>query len=324
MLPALILAAGTGTRLDPLTRVLAKPVVPLAGRTLIERVLEWLRTQGVTDAVINLHHRPETITGVVGDGSAVGVRIQYSWEPEILGSAGGPRHALPLLGERFLIVNGDTLVNFALAPMIADHRTRGADVTVAVIPNPRPHHYHGMRLDADDRVTGFVLKGSSEPSWHFVGVQVTESRVFATLEDNVAAETVTGLYRQLVASRPGALRGFRAQTTFLDVGTSRDYLDAALRLAAPEPNAIEAGAWIDPRARVTSSVVWRDAAIADGATLEGCIVVSGVRVPSGLSARDAILLPQALARPADLVDRIGTIAVASVDGGHSERSGESC
>ena len=154
MLPALILSAGIGSRLDPLTRLVAKPVVPLAGRTLIERVIGWLTTAGVTDVVINLHHRPETIAAVVGDGSSLGVRVRYSWEPTILGSAGGPRHALPLLdADTFLIVNGDTLVDFALTPMIAQHEARGADVTVAVVPNPRPDHYHGMALDGDDRVT---------------------------------------------------------------------------------------------------------------------------------------------------------------------------
>ena len=105
MLPALVLAAGLGTRLDPLTRLVAKASVPLAGKTLLERSLEHLRRHGVTDVVINLHHRPETVTAILGDGTRSGMRIRYSWEPRILGSAGGPRRALPLLDTwRFLIV----------------------------------------------------------------------------------------------------------------------------------------------------------------------------------------------------------------------------
>src|SRR6187455_1818633 len=120
VLPVLVLTAGFGNRLDPLTRLIAKPAVPVAGRTLIERVLEWLRAQGVTDAVLNLHHRPETLTSIVGDGAHLGLRIRYSWEMPLLGSAGGPRHALPLLdSQTFLIVNGDTLCDVALEPMIA-------------------------------------------------------------------------------------------------------------------------------------------------------------------------------------------------------------
>ena len=100
MIPALVLTAGLGTRLDPITRLLAKAAVPLGGVTLIERVLGYLVSQGVTDVVLNLHHRPETIAAVVGDGAHIGpqgLRVRYSWEPRLLGSAGGPRHALPLL-----------------------------------------------------------------------------------------------------------------------------------------------------------------------------------------------------------------------------------
>ena len=310
MLPALILAAGTGTRLDPITRLVAKPAVPLAGRTLIERVIAWLAASGVGDIVINLHHRPETIAGIVGDGSTMGVRVQYSWERTILGSAGGPRHALALLGETFLVVNGDTLVDFPLGAMIARHRDAHAEVTVAVIPNPRPDHYHGLQLDADDRVTGFVLRGSGAPSWHFVGVQVARASVFAGLADNAPAETVTGIYRDLVATRPGALRGYRVDTPFLDVGTPADYLDAAVRLAAPAANAIESGASIAADARVTGSVVWAGATIGAGATIDRSVVTSGLIVPPGFTAARAVLLPSALARPDDAFEIRGDIAIA--------------
>src|SRR5438045_3465932 len=110
MLSAIVLTAGLGTRLDPLTRLVAKPAVPLGRLTLIEHVLAWLRGQGVTDLVLNLHHRPETITGVLGDGAHLGLRIRYSWEDRVLGSAGGPKRAPSILpDDRVLIVNGDTL-----------------------------------------------------------------------------------------------------------------------------------------------------------------------------------------------------------------------
>src|SRR6188474_919178 len=104
-LPALVLAAGQGTRLDPLTRLTAKAAVPLGGRTLIEHVLDWVKEQGVVEVVMNLHHLPATITSVVGDGAHLGLSIRYSWEQPLLGSAGGPRRALPLLAsDEFLMV----------------------------------------------------------------------------------------------------------------------------------------------------------------------------------------------------------------------------
>ena len=97
---ALVLTAGLGTRLRPLTYLRAKAAVPINGETLARRAVRWLASQGVTDLVLNLHHHPESITASVGDGSDLGARVRYSWEQPLLGSAGGPRHALPLLIDR--------------------------------------------------------------------------------------------------------------------------------------------------------------------------------------------------------------------------------
>jgi hypothetical protein len=94
---ALVLTAGLGTRLRPLTYLRAKAAVPINGETLARRAVRWLASQGITDLVLNLHHHPESITASVGDGADLGARVRYSWEQPLLGSAGGPRHALPLL-----------------------------------------------------------------------------------------------------------------------------------------------------------------------------------------------------------------------------------
>src|SRR3979490_3361045 len=88
---ALLLTAGLGTRLRPLTDVRAKPAIPVAGEPMVRRIIRWLASYGIDDFVLNLHHRPETLTAAVGDGSDLRVRVRYSWEqPRILGSAGGP------------------------------------------------------------------------------------------------------------------------------------------------------------------------------------------------------------------------------------------
>src|ERR671911_70460 len=123
MPPALLLTAGLGTRLRPLTFVRAKPSVPIAGVPLVRRIVGWLRTHGVTDLVMNLHHLPETITAIVGDGSDLGATVRYSWEqPKVLGSAGGPKRALRILGrEPFFIINGDTLTDLDPIALLADH-----------------------------------------------------------------------------------------------------------------------------------------------------------------------------------------------------------
>ena len=311
MLPALVLTAGYGTRLDPITRLVAKAAVPLGGRTLIERVLHWLAAQGVADAVLNLHYQPETVSAITGDGAHLGVRLRYSWEMPLLGSAGGPRHALPLLDAKtFLIVNGDTLCDLALAPLIAAHRSSGAAVTMAVVPNPAPDRYNGIALDAAGRVTGFVPKGHAGPSWHFTGVQVAEASVFEALPDGAPAESVHGIYRALTRPGPGGIHGHRVSASFVDVGTPRDYLAAALTLTGG--NAIDRAAPVAPGARVTRCVVWSGAAIGANAVLDECIV-TGVSVPSGFTARRSVLMPASLRRAGDRARVVENLACFEID-----------
>jgi mannose-1-phosphate guanylyltransferase len=313
VLSALVLTAGLGTRLDPLTRLLAKAAMPVAGRTLIERVLDWLRAEGVTDVVLNLHHHPETITAVVGDGAQLGLRVRYSWEHPILGSAGGPRHALPLLdAETFLIINGDTLCDVDLAPMIEAHAGTRAAVTLAVVPNPAPDHYNGIRLDDEQRITAFVPKGVADPTWHFVGIQVVSAEIFAPLPDAVPAETVGGIYRERLTTQFGSLRGWPVSKRFVDVGTPRDYLRTVLEHRTP--GAVDAaiegdGSQIHPTARLTRSVIWREARIESHAALEECIVAGAVTVPAGFTARESVLMPAAFVRPGEAVRTVGDMAV---------------
>src|ERR1051325_8634283 len=147
----LILAAGLGTRLRPFTLERAKVAMPIAGVPMIRRMITWLAREGVTDLVVNLHHLPETITAIVGDGSDMGARVRYSWEqPVVLGSAGGPRHALPIIGARtFFILNGDTLTDLPLRGLAEAHKATGALVTMALTPNREPHKYGGARMAVD-------------------------------------------------------------------------------------------------------------------------------------------------------------------------------
>ncbi|HEX5215456.1 MAG TPA: sugar phosphate nucleotidyltransferase [Vicinamibacterales bacterium] len=303
MLPALVLTAGLGKRLDPITRLVAKPAVPLGDRTLIERVLAWLERQQVRDLVLNLHHRPETIAAVVGDGAHLGVRVRYSWEQPVLGSAGGPRRALPLLdADTFLVVNGDTLSNVDLAAMHAAHRRSGADVTMAVVPNPAPDHYNGIAIDDDGVVLGFVPKGEAHGTWHFIGIQIVSRRIFEPLADGVAAETVAALYRDIVRVSPGRIRALPVETTFIDVGTPRDYLAAAATFPAPPAD-------IDPGARVINSVIWPEARISAGADLDQCIVAGRVDIPDGFRATNCALIPASAVSAGETVEIEGGVAV---------------
>ena len=308
-LPAsIILTAGLGTRLDPLTRLVAKPAVPLAGRSLIERILGWLAAQGVTDAVLNLHHLPETITAITGDGAQLGVRVRYSWESPILGSGGGPRRAFSLLdADAAVIVNGDTLCEFDLSAMVAAHEAGGADVTMALVPNPAPQQYGGVLMDDGGRITGFVPRGHAAGSWHFIGVQIARASVFAPLEDGVPAESVGGLYRAGIADGRLDVRGFAVDQPFIDVGTARDYLNAALGLADTPAALVAAGCPVDPTAHLDRTVLWPGSSVDANAVLEECIV-AGVALPPGFAARRTVLVPAHVCRPGDPAAIAGDIA----------------
>jgi len=232
---ALVLAAGLGTRLRPLTLTRAKPAMPIGGEPLVRRILRWLAHERVEDVVVNLHYLPQTITAVVGDGSDLGLRVRYSWEqPLILGSAGGPRRAAPIIGApSFFVVNGDTLTDLSLAPLVRDHESSGALVTIAVIPNREPDRYGGAQLDEDGRISGFVPRGASAAgSYHVIGVQAAQADAFAGLKDGEPANSVRGLYEQLIAAKPGCIRGYVCDAKFWDIGTPEDYAatDAAFRL----------------------------------------------------------------------------------------------
>jgi NDP-sugar pyrophosphorylase family protein len=306
---ALLLTAGLGTRLRPLTLVRAKPALPVAGEPMVRRIIRWLAWAGVSDVVLNLHHLPQTITAIVGDGSDLAVRARYSWEqPHVLGTAGGPRQALDIVGvERFLIVNGDTLTDVGLQPLIDAHAASGALVTMAVVPNKLPGRYGGLRVDAGRRVTGVEPKGSTAPSWHFVGVQVAEREAFETLPRDQVLNSVGGTYAGLNEQKPGAVRVFECSARFWDIGTVADYWHACHTFAATGTESPV----VDQSAHLHDCIVWDDVEVGAEATLERCIITDGVRVPSGAAYRDSVLIR----------DAGGTFAVTPIDPGLEDGRG---
>jgi NDP-sugar pyrophosphorylase family protein len=315
---ALVLTAGLGTRLRPLTYVRAKAAVPVNGEPLARRAIAWLVAQGVTDLVLNLHHHPESITRLVGDGTDLGARVRYSWEDPVLGSAGGPRRALPLLTEggrdSFLLVNGDTLTDVDLAAVQATHARTGARVTMALIPNPRPDKYGGVRVGDDGFVSGFTRPGTPGESFHFIGVQVAERDVFAGLADGVPAESVNDLYPRLIAADRRAVAAHVSDALFRDIGTPADCLATALELAAVEGDRLTSGRRIriDPTARVERTALWDDVSVGSGAELRECIVADGAVIPPGACYERCAVVPAGDRTPGEGERAEGPLLVRSI------------
>lgn len=150
---AMILAAGLGQRMRPLTDNLPKPLLCLAGKPLLQYHLEALARTGITEVVINLAYLGHKIREYVGDGSRFGLQVQYSEEPEPLETAGALLKALPLLGEEpFLLVNGDVWTDFDFRTLAQHQLAPGVDAHLVLVPNPDFHPKGDFALDADHRL----------------------------------------------------------------------------------------------------------------------------------------------------------------------------
>jgi NDP-sugar pyrophosphorylase family protein len=328
MIPALVLTAGLATRLRPLSLVRAKAALPVAGEPLVRRILAQLSNARVTDVVLNLHHLPETITGVVGDGEEFGLRVRYSWENPVLGSAGGVRRAIPLLrnyadgsGSAFLVVNGDTLTDVGLEELAHVHHESGALVTLAVVPNTRPDKYGGVLVQKGGSiVTGFVGPGSSEPSHHFIGVQAADAIAFESVPEGVPYESIGALYPALMRSRPNSVRVFHCEAEFHDIGTPADYLETSLLFASRGLGNLSAGAGsrVDPSAQIERSILWDNVSVEAGARLLECVVTDGVRVPADTSWHGVTL--RAAGELAPTERRIDGLAVSPLDAAQPDRA----
>ena len=138
---AVILVGGEGTRLRPLTSTVPKPVVPLVDRPFISFMLEWLREHGIDDVIMSCGFLADSVRNVLGDGSALGVRLRFVEEPDPRGTAGALKFAEPMLDERFLMLNGDVLTDIDLTAQIAQHERTGATATLALVPVADPSAY---------------------------------------------------------------------------------------------------------------------------------------------------------------------------------------
>lgn len=161
---AMILAAGEGSRLGPLTSTCPKPMLPVAGKPGLEWIVAWLRISGVTDMVINLHHRPEAVLSHFGDGSAFGVDIRFSCEERILGTAGGVKRVERFFEDTVTVVYGDVLTDFDLNALIDFHRANGPEshVTLSLYQAVHPTQCGIVGLDETGRVNRFVEKPAAD------------------------------------------------------------------------------------------------------------------------------------------------------------------
>ena len=209
---AMVLAAGLGTRLRPLTNDRPKALVEVGGRPLITYNLGLLRRFGVTDVVVNLHHHGDAVRAALGDGGTLGLRIVYSPEDPLLDTGGAIKHAQALLGdEDFLVLNSDPIVDLALERLIARHREHKSAATLVLRHDPDQARYGEIEIDADERVRRFlgapaVVREALTP-YMFAGVHVMTPGVFRFMPAGGAFSMTHDTYPKMLAAGV-ALYGF--------------------------------------------------------------------------------------------------------------------
>lgn len=226
---AMILAAGFGTRLRPLTNTIPKPLLPVAGRPLIVWNLLLLKQHGITEAIINLHHLGHLIEKELGDGSALGMRLTYSHEPVILGTGGGIKEAEPFFDRQpVLVMNADTLLDVDLTEVIRLHEAYDPVATMVVRADAEAETWGPVELDAMQHVIRINRKGragvKAAAICMFAGAHVLHPRVLADVPRGKESSIIDPYVRAL--ERGDTICGFPMQGYWSDIGTPERYAQA--------------------------------------------------------------------------------------------------
>ncbi len=211
-----ILAGGLSTRLRPLTDNIPKPMLPVAGRPFLEMILDHLARLGLRRFVLAVSFRWEVIRDHFGDGSAFGWQIDYSVEPEPMGTGGAALWAQPLWGRRALVLNGDTYFPADWPEMLEAHRRSGVPATMALVPARCTDRFGRVEVRSR-RVVQFLEKGQSGPGWINAGAYVLEAEAFAGRRRG----DCFSLERDLFPAMLGRIGAFPCpQVPFADIGTA--------------------------------------------------------------------------------------------------------
>jgi mannose-1-phosphate guanylyltransferase/mannose-1-phosphate guanylyltransferase/phosphomannomutase len=313
----MVLAAGLGTRLRPLTYEISKPMVPVLDRPVMEHILDLLARHGFEQVIANLHYFPDSIREHFGD------RLAYRYEEELLGTAGGVRACSDFFaGESFLVISGDALTDIDLATLVARHRQAGGVATLAVKKVADTREYGVVLHDRDGRITGFQEKPPPEEALSDLGncgIYVFEPEIFDYFPERPFVDWAQDVFPVLLANDVpfyihevgeywndvGSLAELK-QGTFdalrgeLQLAVDGEEISPGLTVAdgarPPSDADVEGQAWIGRDVRIGAGVrmmgpvvVGEGAVLGDGAQLRGSIIFPGTRVAEQAILIDAIV-----------------------------------
>ena len=314
-LRALVLAAGLGTRLRPLTDVSPKPLLPVTGLPILGHTLQQLAAAGCEAAAINLHHRGDQIRQRFGDSFA-GMSLVYSDEPELLGTLGAFHPLKDFLAGAgpVLLVNGDSLCRWPLKRLIRCYQSSGARAALLLTAQaPAADFGGGVGIDRDNRILSFrpgdPEKGEVVRRHVFAGAHVIDPKLLERVGPG-KSDIVRDLYIPLLEEPDGKLAALVTSRPWHDLGTPLRYLEGVIDWARPGwPERMWRQAWIspeasvDPGAKVRRSAVESGAKVGEGAHVERSVLLPGAKVGQGSVVRESILGFGASVPPGTWVER---------------------
>ncbi len=302
---AMILAAGFGTRLWPLTIGRTKPAIPFLNRPLIGFTIDYLRRYGFEDIIINLHHEPDSVRQQIGDGSRFGVRIHYSVEePEILGTSGALDNVRDQLDkETFVVVNGKIITDIDLAKALQTHRQQKALATLVLKPNPKRERFSEVKITNDGRIAefaGFPTPDSRLPTppLMFTGIHLMQPEIFDYIPRGVFSDSVRDVYPQAMADgKTIAAHVASEESSWFELSTLQRYLEISLEFLSREGRNVvmDDDCQVDASAQLANSVLWKRVRVEAGARLTNCVVGDDVTIPAGTEFHHALIVRADLA-----------------------------
>ena len=309
---AMILAAGFGTRLFPLTIDRTKPAIPFLGKPLVGYVAEYVARFGFSEFVVNLHHQPDSVIKALGDGSDFGVHIDYTREePKILGTAGALDNARHLLeDDTFVIVNGKIITDIDISAALETHRKTGALATMVLKPNTKRERFTVVETD-DGFIRGFgemaapLSEEEIRDTVHeivnplmFTGIHILEPRVFDYIPRGVYSDIVPTFYDPAIA-KGEKIAAHVTDANWFELSTIPRYLDISLAMMNNENVWKGTGCEISPTATVRDSVLWDNVNIAEDTHLYRTIIADGVSISAGTHFENAAIVRADMVRGAD-------------------------
>lgn len=291
----MILSAGYGTRLWPLTEDRTKPAIPILGKPLVGYVAEYLSHFGIRDILVNLHHRPQSVRNALGDGTSFGVKLDYIEEPVILGTSGALDNARSTLErDTFVVVNGKIITDIDLHQALKTHRDMDAIATLILLPNTRRERFTVVHTD-DGLFKGLggmpVQDSEQPPPLMFTGIQILEPRIFEYIPRGVFSHTTTDVYPQAVAAGE-RVAVHVASGKWYELSTIQRYLDISLNLLHDNNETLFTGkrSVVESGSDVRDSILWDDVRIESGARVERAIIADGVQIAANEVINDAAVV----------------------------------